>query len=329
MKTYILYHANCTDGLGAKFAAWMKYGDKATYIPVQYGQPVPEIDGKIAYQNLQKGDRFKSLDGHPYIETENGACSTTHYPNGEHPIIPFKPDEIVETGIEVYIVDFSYPLDVLNELRHRVSKLVILDHHKTAQEALRGFSGAIFDMNKSGALLAWEYFHPGLEVPLLIKNVSDRDLWKFQVANTNEIHAGLDLIGDNMEAWKLATLIPGEYEALVEKGSTLLWERRNKVESMLKSVVILPYKGYKVGVLNTTVLFSEIGAAICSDLEVDFSMTYFVKGDGEVIFSFRSLQDGGLDVGEIAKALGGGGHKNSSGARSTLSFVADLLAGKL
>lgn len=42
MNRLVLYHANCADGFGAAWAAWKKLGDTAEYIPVQYGQPVPE-----------------------------------------------------------------------------------------------------------------------------------------------------------------------------------------------------------------------------------------------------------------------------------------------
>ena len=38
MKPLVIYHAHCTDGFGAAFAAWMKLGDDAEYVPMQYGQ---------------------------------------------------------------------------------------------------------------------------------------------------------------------------------------------------------------------------------------------------------------------------------------------------
>ena len=43
MKTYVLYHANCTDGAGAALAAYLRFGDSAEYIPVRYNKPVPEM----------------------------------------------------------------------------------------------------------------------------------------------------------------------------------------------------------------------------------------------------------------------------------------------
>lgn len=37
----MIYHANCADGFGAAWAAWMKWGDAVEYVPCAYGQPVP------------------------------------------------------------------------------------------------------------------------------------------------------------------------------------------------------------------------------------------------------------------------------------------------
>jgi len=46
----ILYHGGCPDGFGGAYAAWKKFGDTAEYIPVKYGNPVPEgLAGRDVY----------------------------------------------------------------------------------------------------------------------------------------------------------------------------------------------------------------------------------------------------------------------------------------
>lgn len=46
----ILYHGGCPDGFGGAYAAWKKFGDSAEYIPVKYGNPIPEgLDGRTVY----------------------------------------------------------------------------------------------------------------------------------------------------------------------------------------------------------------------------------------------------------------------------------------
>lgn len=281
MNNYVLYHANCFDGTGAKYAAWKHFGDKATYIPVQYGKPFPE----------------------------------------EVPL---------ESGTYVYILDFSYSREVLESVREKVALLVVLDHHKTAQADLEGLDYAFFDMSKSGAVLAWEFFHKS-DPPALLKHIQDGDLWKFELEFTKEIRAALPILEDNMVLWDGVANDDSVLHSLSVVGDGYLRKDALKIKSVLKNDIrILPYKGYKAAVYNTTVLVSEIGAAVYNseELGVDFSMSYFITEKGEVVISFRSKGD--MDVSVLAKELGGGGHKNAAGAgRVTLGFLQDLYDGKL
>ena len=41
--TFVLYHASCADGFAAAYVCWLAFGDAATYIPVKYGEPMPNI----------------------------------------------------------------------------------------------------------------------------------------------------------------------------------------------------------------------------------------------------------------------------------------------
>ena len=69
----------------------------------------------------------------------------------------------LEDAEKVYIVDFSYPKDVMVKLLQQDFDLIVLDHHKTAEAnlkdlALKPGSEIHFDMTRSGALMTWEYF---------------------------------------------------------------------------------------------------------------------------------------------------------------------------
>jgi hypothetical protein len=64
------------------------------------------------------------------------------------------------TGRKVYLLDFSYKRPVLETMSLVAEKIIILDHHKTAQADLHDFGfgsniSSVFDMEKSGARLAW------------------------------------------------------------------------------------------------------------------------------------------------------------------------------
>jgi oligoribonuclease NrnB/cAMP/cGMP phosphodiesterase (DHH superfamily) len=77
-------------------------------------------------------------------------------------------------GRQVYVVDFSYPRERLERLRATCKSLVVLDHHKTAEADLRGLDYCTFDMNRSGAVLAWDHFHREEPRPWLVDYVEDR-----------------------------------------------------------------------------------------------------------------------------------------------------------
>ena len=84
-------------------------------------------------------------------------------------------------GRQVYLLDFSYKRAVMEQLAEEAASVVVLDHHKTAEAELAPLlaDGSItgeFDMNHSGAYLAWRYFHPSTPVPLFVLFVEDRDL---------------------------------------------------------------------------------------------------------------------------------------------------------
>lgn len=49
-QVVVLYHADCPDGFGAAWAAWKKFGARASYIPVHHHESLPKgIHGKEVY----------------------------------------------------------------------------------------------------------------------------------------------------------------------------------------------------------------------------------------------------------------------------------------
>lgn len=216
----------------------------------------------------------------------------------------------MEAGSNIYIVDFSYSKETLQAIRDRASTLVVLDHHKTAAEALEGFPGAIFDMKKSGAVLAWEYFQEGCLVPTLLEHIQDRDLWTWLLKDTKPIMAAMELYKSDFRMFDM--LSP---PALKRIGESKLQFDQLELDNAAKKCVIttFPRTQFRCAFLNANHLISEVGNRLSTDLDVDFSLSYFIDKSGDVIFSFRSI--GGFDVSVLAKSWGGGGHRNASGAR--------------
>jgi nanoRNase/pAp phosphatase (c-di-AMP/oligoRNAs hydrolase) len=208
---------------------------------------------------------------------------------------------------KVAIVDFSYKRDVILALKEQVSELIILDHHTTAQDELEGLDFATFDMEKSGARMAWEYWHPDTDVPAMIAYIEDKDLWLWNLEQSKEFTIALHSYPMDFQVWE--TLTP---EHLKLEGVALLRLQEKMIKSALGRVSFQNLFGYEVPVVNATEFRSEIANYLCTlHPEVAFAAAYFDDKNGERNWSLRSVGD--FDVAELARQAGGGGHKNASG----------------
>lgn len=212
-------------------------------------------------------------------------------------------------GKDVIIVDFSYKRGVMERFIDEVSGLVCLDHHKTAQAELKGLPGCHFDMEKSGAMMAWDYFHPKKDVPMLINYVQDRDLWHWELKNSKRYSAFLSALPKEFETWA-KYLDDDEFKVTAAYGKWILKAQEQYVDRMVADNVSWTHVlGYFVPIVNTTYQHSELIGELAKDQP--FAVGYF-DIENRRVFSLRS-REGGIDVSEVAKEFGGGGHQNAAG----------------
>ena len=229
---------------------------------------------------------------------------------------------VVEDGDCVYVLDFSYSRPILEDWLKRCASLLVIDHHKTAQEDLAGFPNAIFDMNHSGASLSWTYFNPGKPVPKLILYIEDRDLWKKQLPYTNEFHAFLRSHAYKFELWDDIAKRMESDDDWIGAGEILLRDERELVKLICSEARLCSIAGYKAVACNTSCHWSEVGHYLLEMFDTQIAMSYTVKKNNKVTLSFRS---GSVDVSEVARTFGGGGHRSAAGAVVTLDVLASLL----
>ncbi|NOQ87387.1 MAG: phosphohydrolase [Gammaproteobacteria bacterium] len=221
------------------------------------------------------------------------------------------------TGLDVYLVDFSYKKDVLENMLKVAASITILDHHISAEKDLSellktGEVKGLFDMSKSGAMLAWEWFNPDQLPPKLIAHIQDRDLWQFKLEGTREIHASLSSYPYDFEVWdRLMASNDDELAALKRDGEAIERRLQKDVKELIASGVRrMVIGGYDVPVLNASSAYVSDAGHIMS-LGEAFAACYWDHPDGRS-FSLRS-SDVGIDVAEVAKKYGGGGHEKAAG----------------
>jgi hypothetical protein len=278
VKPLVIYHGGCRDGFCALWVLHRRFGeDGIEFHAGYYGQPPPDITGRL-----------------------------------------------------VYMVDFSYPRPVLAEMADKCAALLILDHHKTAEEALRGFAPGPranvevhFDMNRSGAGMAWDHFFPGQERHWLVSYVEDRDLWRHALPDAKAVGAYISTLPFTFEAWD-AALTTGQQDFVEVMGDELVWARRmgegalRKTQQYVREAAgnarCVRFEGLTVPVVNAPqVDISELLDALCYDERSveGVALGWWQRGDGVFQYSLRSR--GSVDVSELAKRYGGGGHKGAAG----------------
>lgn len=306
MKPLIIYHANCTDGFGAAYCAWLEFGDQAEYFPAHYG--------------------VKILD------------------------------EVEVINRDVYILDFSFDALVTGEIIELADHVTWLDHHKTAFEAWceeerqlyvdeTEYTHIVLDNNKSGTMLAWEYFSGGQPAPDWVRWIDDRDRWQFKLADSKAFHAGMSARRPwTFEQWHDMAQT-GEFTwPVIAEGNTLLGAQKAQVKSSAKharkcrlhfnvgqhgddsfsnvSVSNGYYRGFDGLAVNTNVHMSEVGHELANQ-SGSYGLVWYLGSDNLAKVSLRS--NGDYDVSAIAKQFGGGGHKNAAGFSLPITTLLEWL----
>jgi oligoribonuclease NrnB/cAMP/cGMP phosphodiesterase (DHH superfamily) len=300
LKPLCIYHGNCADGFGAAWVVWKFFNGEVDFHPGVYQNDPPSPDTGVAI-----------------------------------------------AGRLVIFVDFSYKRETMlrwMEL-HRPEAVLLIDHHKTAAEDLKAdgcfvidmgdYEGikdwnrflsnaamdrieggpriyTVFDMNRSGAGMAWDFFFPNDYRPALIDRIEDRDLWRFKYPDTRAIQAAVFSYPYDFATWDM--LFKADLSVLRTEGEAIERKHHKDIAELTKVVTRqMRIAGYVVPMANLPyTLTSDAGHLLCGD-EHPFAGCYWDTPEGRV-FSLRSRENG-ADVGEIAKQYGGGGHKHASGFR--------------
>jgi oligoribonuclease NrnB/cAMP/cGMP phosphodiesterase (DHH superfamily) len=218
------------------------------------------------------------------------------------------------TGKKVAILDFSFDNQTTKSMIEKAESLIVIDHHKSAMVELHDISNTVFDMNKSGAMMAWEFFHPSKEAPKFIEYIQDRDLWKWEMPYSKEFSAAFDMV-----PWEFSAFEEFEDDSVIDdaikRGSYILAYSKTVVKKICdkatrKSMTVND-KTYDTFVVNSSHWMSEIGATLAKDCDV--AMIYYFDHDRkEYKVSLRAFHEH-IDVSEISKFFGGGGHKKAGG----------------
>lgn len=281
------------------------------------------------------------LDGYTSAWVVNKALgSDVEFYQGVHGQPP-APIDVIDNR-HILIVDFSYPRDILLEMAKVARSITILDHHLSAQRDLDDIGAeaermglcpiyVVFDMNRSGARLTWDYFFEGMRAPLLVRYVEDRDLWRFDMQDSRAVNANLfshpytfpmfDTLAEVLET-------KTGYGNFVTEGRAILRKQEKDLDELLP-ILVRPMTlsngngtVYTVKSVNLPYIMASEAAGRLAE-NAPFAVAYWDSADGRH-FSLRSRKPDGVDVSQIAKHYGGGGHYYAAGFRVTAPACYDF-----
>lgn len=261
-------------------------------------------------------------------------------------------------GRDVIMVDFSYKRPVLESLLRsgdvkQANTIVILDHHKTALEDLAGLVWpegrpsdgvydprlwrekweqavewpvrSVFDMERSGAQIAWDFFYPDLTRPLLVNYVGDRDLWRFKLPLSRDVNAFVFAWEYTFANWDHLNRLLGDHmdvQRVAEMGAAIEKKHHKDVAELVEVTRrTMRIGGMDMPVANLPYTLTSDAGHLMAKQDQGVAACYWDTPKGRV-FSLRSTENG-PDVSAIAKAYGGGGHKNAAGFQMPLGWEGD------
>lgn len=304
MKPLCIYHGNCADGFTAAWAVKRALPDEFEFFAGVYQEPPPP-----------------TRDRH------------------------------------VLMVDFSYKRQVVQEIAAQAKSVLILDHHASAMKDLQGlgvdlnkYEGplswsrhldnvdqdyyencpqsvyTLFDMERAGAGIAWDFFHAGKERPSLVNYVEDRDLWRFKLPLSREVNAYVfahEYTFDNWQHLERMTRDTIALQNVADMGGAIERKHHKDVAELVKVCKRrLTIGGHTVWAASLPYTLTSDAGHLMAEAGEPFAACYWDTPEGRV-FSLRS-REGGADVSEVAKQYGGGGHKNAAGFRVPLTALAQF-----
>lgn len=224
-------------------------------------------------------------------------------------------DKLLPTDY-LFILDFSFSREIMEEMHSRVASISVIEHHKTAQEACEGLPFCTFDMDKSGAGMAWDIFRNGSTRPKIIDYIEDRDLWRFKLPHSKKIHAWISSYPKDFEVWDdLDIALSKNFEGCLKEGEVILRFRHQRAEEIAAEACLEPLGDYLVPVANCPHNFGSDVAHLLLSLypESPFAAYYYRNKNMVIRVGLRGRDSDDFDVSEVARGYGGGGRKKAAG----------------
>jgi len=231
--------------------------------------------------------------------------------------------DMVSPGEPVWIVDYSLRENEMEILMHTTRDITWIDHHKTSISRVYAHPvKGLQNTNWCGAMLTWIYVNRGLRPGRALDLLDKYDTWKdgnnpivqrFYFGLLARINTPTD------ELWEELMFSPTcdqAVDALITSGTSILKFMDLKYHEWRKSGFETELDGHQTFAMNIPRSGSVAFGPLLKHYPI--CLTFCYNGNSWTV----SLYSSTIDVSEIAKKFGGGGHPGASGfVTEELSFL--------
>jgi uncharacterized protein len=248
----------------------------------------------------------------------------------------------IKDGERIYILDYHFEDHYINKIMEKTRNITWIDHHKTSLDySYINEIHSILDISKAACMLTWEYFHDE-PAPYAVRLIQAWDIWDLGFSPYVEPfkeglylydHMPTDSIWDLILDPSLGTdtiIVPlsniyDEHHPIMK----IIRDNHPITEIIQRGEICLEYKNRKnkqyIEELSFEAIFNGYKCIVCGIPEgskifgdkindYDIGITYSFNGVNWAV-SLYSAKD--IDVSEIARQYGGGGHKGAAGYTTT------------
>jgi uncharacterized protein len=231
------------------------------------------------------------------------------------PLYREEPHSTEFEGAHLYFIDFTYPQEVMDAYVQQAAHVTVLDHHEGIKEVVESMPEHVYSEEKSGATLAWEYFHPETATPKLLQYIQDDDTYQFKLPDTRAVLCYVTAQPQTFEAWdEMMQQLEGDStrETILNKARIYAEYFEILADIAVDKAKIVEFEGYQcyfANVFPLKPLRSRVGNLLAKKMPpIGLVVSAHPNGYG---VSIRG--DGTVDVAAIAQKYGGNGHTSSAG----------------
>jgi len=229
------------------------------------------------------------------------------------------PWDDIRRNEKVIMVDFSLqPWKDMQRL-DAMTNLVWIDHHKSAIASQKAeplkTAKVIWGQGNAACELTWAQLFHGNKVPTVVHLLGRYDVWDHSDPNTLPFQYGLRLEDTNPEnqvLWRRLFQSEEEIAGILLNGSTVLRYINQEYEKYVRTCAFeTELDDLRCIAVNRMLTNSQVFDSVWDADRYDAMLTFGWK-NGKWTVSLYSDKDD-VDVSQIAKARGGGGHKGAAG----------------